>query len=132
MIPPEWQSAEPLHVLARTNQIRLNWDKATDNEQVAGYEIYRSENGGTHFDHIYTVTVSMYSDNMAQSGRAYQYYLRAYDLAGNKSAPSNIVSVEVPMRIALMDEVEEGWERIVLTWFPETIVVPKNFIYWWL
>ncbi|MBS1902820.1 MAG: NADH:flavin oxidoreductase [Bacteroidetes bacterium] len=103
-IAPTWQSAEPLKVLARTNQIRLNWEKAVDNEQVAGYEIWRSEDDGKHFEHIYSVTVSMYSDNLAQSGRKYKYYLRAYDLAGNKSEPSNVVNVEVPMRIALLDE----------------------------
>ncbi|HET9135648.1 MAG TPA: NADH:flavin oxidoreductase [Candidatus Kapabacteria bacterium] len=102
-IAPTWKSSEPLKVLARTNQIRLNWEAAEDNEQVAGYEIWRSENGGKTFDHLYSVTVSMYSDNLAQSGRAYQYYIRAYDLAGNKSNPSNIVSVEVPMKIALLD-----------------------------
>jgi fibronectin type 3 domain-containing protein len=102
-IAPTWKSAEPLKVLARTNQIRLNWEAAEDNEPVAGYDIWRSENGGTSFDHLYSVTVSMYTDNLAQSGRAYQYYIRAYDLAGNKSNPSNTVSVEVPMKIALFD-----------------------------
>ncbi|HYM21045.1 MAG TPA: NADH:flavin oxidoreductase [Candidatus Kapabacteria bacterium] len=103
-IAPEWKSDEPLKFLARTNQIRLNWEAATDNEEVAGYEIWRSENSGKNFDHIYSVTVSMYTDNLAQSGRKYQYYVRAYDLAGNKSTPSNIVNVEVPMKIALMEE----------------------------
>ncbi len=102
-IAPTWQSSEPLQVLARTNQIRLNWEKALDNEQVAGYEIWRSEDDGKNFEHIYSVTVSMYSDNLAQSGRKYQYYLRAYDLAGNKSVPSNVVSVEVPIKIALLE-----------------------------
>jgi 2,4-dienoyl-CoA reductase-like NADH-dependent reductase (Old Yellow Enzyme family) len=102
-IPPTWQSAEPLKILVRTNQIRLNWEKATDNEQVAGYEIWRSENGRT-FDHIYSVTVSMYTDNLAMSGRKYQYYIRAYDLAGNKSENSNIVNADVPLKISLLEE----------------------------
>jgi 2,4-dienoyl-CoA reductase-like NADH-dependent reductase (Old Yellow Enzyme family) len=102
--PPKWQSAEPLKILVRTSQIRLNWEKATDNEAIAGYEIWRSENNGKHFDHIYSVTVSMYTDNLAMSGRKYQYYVRAYDLAGNKSEASNIVYAEVPMRVRLLEE----------------------------
>lgn len=96
---PKWQSAEPLKVLTRTNQIRLNWEQATDNEKVAGYEIWRSENNGKSFDHIYTVGTSMYTDNLAMSGRRYQYYIYAYDLAGNKSEKSNIIHAEMPMMI---------------------------------
>jgi 2,4-dienoyl-CoA reductase-like NADH-dependent reductase (Old Yellow Enzyme family) len=96
---PKWQSAEPLKVLVRTNQIRLNWGQATDNEKVAGYEIWRSENNGKSFDHIYTVGTSMYTDNLAMSGRRYQYYIYAYDLAGNKSDKSNIIHAEMPMMI---------------------------------
>jgi hypothetical protein len=45
----------------------------------------------------------MYTDNVTTSGRAYQYYIRAYDLAGNKSEPSNIVKTEVPMKIDLVE-----------------------------
>lgn len=96
---PKWQSAEPLKALTRTNQIRLNWEQATDNEKVAGYEIWRSENNGKSFDHIYTVGTSMYTDNLAMSGRRYQYFIYAYDLAGNKSEKSNIIHAEMPMMI---------------------------------
>lgn len=96
---PKWNSPEPLKVLVRTNQIRLNWEQATDNEKVAGYEIWRSENNGKSFDHIYTVGTSMYTDNLAMSGRRYQYYIYAYDLAGNKSEKSNIIQAEMPMMI---------------------------------
>jgi 2,4-dienoyl-CoA reductase-like NADH-dependent reductase (Old Yellow Enzyme family) len=100
--PPRWQSGEPLKFLSRTNQIRLNWEKATDNEEIAGYEIWRSTDGGKHFEHYYSVTVTMYTDNVTTSGRTYQYYIRAYDLAGNKSEPSNIIKTEVPMKIDLV------------------------------
>ncbi len=96
---PKWKSPEPLKVLVRTNQIRLNWEQATDNEKVAGYEIWRSENNGKSFDHIYTVGTSMYTDNLAMSGRRYQYYIFAYDLAGNKSEKSNIIYAEMPIMI---------------------------------
>lgn len=101
-VAPEWPSSESLKVLARTNQIRLNWEKATDNEEVAGYEIWRSEDGGKNFSHLYSVQVTMYTDNLTMSGRQYAYYIKAYDLAGNKSAPSNIVKADVPLRIDLL------------------------------
>ena len=98
---PRWQSVEPLKVLVRTGSIRLNWEKATDNEAVMGYEIWRSANGGLTYDHVYSVTVSMYTDNLAVAGSHYLYYIRAYDIAGNKSAKSNIVDVELPVDVAL-------------------------------
>ena len=88
-------------MLVRTSSIRLNWEKASDNEAVMGYEVWRSDDEGNSFKHIYSVTVSMYTDVLAVGGRKYQYYLRAYDIAGNKSVPSNIVKVELPMDIAL-------------------------------
>lgn len=96
---PKWKSPEPLKVLVRTNQIRLNWEQATDNEKVAGYEIWRSENNGKSFSHIYTVGTSMYTDNLAMSGRRYQYYIYAYDLAGNKGEKSNVIHAEMPLMI---------------------------------
>ena len=45
----------------------------------------------------------MYTDNVTTSGRVYQYYIRAYDLAGNKSKPSNTVIAEVPLKIDLVE-----------------------------
>jgi len=100
-VPPVWQSADPLKVLVRTGSVRLNWQKATDNEAVMGYEIWRSDDAGAQFRHIYSVTVSMYTDNLAVAGNHYQYYIRAYDIAGNKSAPSNIISVDLPVDVVI-------------------------------
>jgi len=104
-IAPEWQSAEPLKVLVRIGSIRLNWEKATDNEAVMGYEIWRSADGGVSYGHIYSVTVSMYTDNLAVAGGRYKYYVRAYDIAGNKSAVSNIVDVELPVDVTLPEAI---------------------------
>ena len=98
---PLWKSPEPLKVFVRTGSVRLNWEKAVDNEAVMGYEIWRSENGGESFLHIYSVTVSMYTDNLAVTGNKYQYYIRAYDIAGNKSERSNVVAVELPLMAEL-------------------------------
>ncbi len=100
-IPPEWQSVEPLKILVRVGNIRLNWEQATDNEGIMGYEVWRSDNGGAIYHHIYSITTSMYTDHLAVSGIHYKYYIRAYDFAGNKSGPSNIVEAELPINVVV-------------------------------
>lgn len=103
---PVWQTEAPLTAATRTGAIRLSWKAAKDNEAVMGYEIWRSENTGASFEHIYSVSVSMYTDTLAVSGVSYQYYIRAYDLAGNKSVPSNIISCELPLEVFVPDQSE--------------------------
>ncbi len=66
-----------------------------------GYEIWRSDDGGNTFSHIYSITTSMWTDHLAAAGISYRYYIRAYDLAGNKSEPSNIVRADLPMEVEL-------------------------------
>lgn len=103
-IAPEWPNPEPLAVLVRSGNIRINWKQATDNEAVMGYEIWRSDDGGASFQHIYSITTSMWTDHLAASGITYQYYIRAYDLAGNKSQKSNVVTAELPLEVALPEQ----------------------------
>jgi hypothetical protein len=107
-IPPHWEEAEPLKINIREGSIRLNWHSAKDNEAVMGYEIWRSEAELDGFEHIYSVTVSMYTDTLAVTGRAYRYYVRAYDIAGNKSEPSNIVSGELPFEVEVKTASQRG------------------------
>lgn len=103
-IAPVWTVPEPLAVLVRSGNIRLSWKQATDNEAIMGYEVWRSDDAGASFSHIYSITTSMWTDHLAASGIRYQYYIRAYDLAGNKSAPSNVVPAELPLEVALPAE----------------------------
>jgi hypothetical protein len=105
-VAPVWTAERPLSVLVRTGNIRLNWKPATDNEAIMGYELWRSDDGGQTFAHIYSITTSMYTDHLAAAGVTYQYYVRAYDLAGNKSIPSNIVEAELPMQVIVPTEVK--------------------------
>ena len=100
-IPPEWASENPLKLIVRVGNIRLNWQQATDNEGIMGYEVWRSDNDGTSFHHIYSITTSMYTDHLAVAGIKYKYYVRAYDFAGNKSKASNIIDAELPMEIEI-------------------------------
>ena len=53
----------------------------------------------------------MWTDHLAAAGITYQYYIRAYDLAGNKSTPSNIVTAELPLEVALPSEVKKPIAR---------------------
>ncbi len=103
-IAPVWSVPAPLAVLVRSGNIRLSWKQATDNEAIMGYEVWRSDDAGASFSHIYSITTSMWTDHLAASGIRYQYYIRAYDLAGNKSVPSNVVSAELPLEVALPSE----------------------------
>lgn len=105
-IAPEWSVESPLTATVRTGSIRLSWKAAKDNEAVMGYEIWRSEDNGVTFQHIYSVSVAMYTDTLAVSGHTYQYYIRAYDLAGNKSVPSNRVHAELPLNVFIPDAAE--------------------------
>jgi dimethylglycine catabolism A len=101
LLTKEGAGGGPLSVLVRSGNIRINWKPATDNEAVMGYEIWRSDDGGNTFSHIYSITTSMWTDHLAAAGISYRYYIRAYDLAGNKSEPSNIVRADLPMEVEL-------------------------------
>jgi VCBS repeat-containing protein len=71
-------------------QVDLTWSASTDNVGVAGYTIYRD---GTS---IASVTQNAYSDSTLLPETTYAYSIVAYDAAGNKSAPSDSVSVTTP------------------------------------
>jgi dimethylglycine catabolism A len=110
-IPPVWPIDAPLAILVRSGNIRLSWKLATDNEAVMGYEVWRSDDGGNTFSHIYSITTSMWTDHLAAAGIIYQYYVRAYDLAGNKSVPSNTVNAELPLEVEIPSEIKKPIAR---------------------
>ncbi|HET7064759.1 MAG TPA: NEW3 domain-containing protein [Rudaea sp.] len=76
-------------VSKRTN-LSLTWQAATDNVGVAGYEVWR--NGAR----VATTAARSYAEVLA--GGTYSYYVVAYDAAGNRSGPSNSVSVTIKSR----------------------------------
>lgn len=73
----------------RVDYIALNWDASTDDTGVEGYYVYR--------DDAVIATVgasdSSYSDSDIQAGASYDYYIRAFDEAGNISDASNTVTI---------------------------------------
>lgn len=72
--------------------VALGWSAAVDDIELAGYDIYRD--GGV----IGSVGASSTSfvDGGATAGATHEYFVRAFDTAGNTSVPSNTVVVTLP------------------------------------
>lgn len=70
--------------------INLDWLPATDNEGVVGYEIYDAGTGGL----LTTVSLTNHSFSGLTPTVTYSYYIKALDAAGNKSSPSNVVTIK--------------------------------------
>jgi len=85
-----------------SSQISLAWTGSTDNVGVKGYQIYRAKkNNGkgnkySSFSLIGTSSTTGYTDRSVSSGGAYEFYVKAYDAAGNVSAASNMIAVTAP------------------------------------
>jgi dimethylglycine catabolism A len=91
--PPVWaQGGAELTAEEKTGQIYLEWKEATDNQAIYGYEIFRSEDGD-EFERLHAIKRTHFYDIYVVGGRRYAYYVRAYDLAGNRSEKSNGVSL---------------------------------------
>ena len=82
-------------VASGPTQVNLTWDASTDTggSGLAGYRIFRNGNATP----VATVAVANYSDINLTAGTAYMYVVRAFDGAGNVSAPSTPVSVTTPV-----------------------------------
>jgi 2,4-dienoyl-CoA reductase-like NADH-dependent reductase (Old Yellow Enzyme family) len=100
--PPRWPpEGAGLEAERTPGAVILRWRRATDNEAVYGYDILRSEDGGP-FKHLWAVRGDMrprYEDGAAAAGGRYAYVVRAYDLAGNRSEPSNAVEIDIPLPV---------------------------------
>ena len=68
-------------------QVRLNWNASTDNVGVAGYYVFRN---GVH---VASSAQPSYTDTGLTGATSYSYFVQAFDLAGNVSAPSLTVPV---------------------------------------
>jgi Abnormal spindle-like microcephaly-assoc'd, ASPM-SPD-2-Hydin len=84
---------------AVTYSISLNWDAPSGStDPVAGYNVYRSTDGGASFTKLNTSPDSQadYSDATVQSGTTYVYQVTSVDASGVESAPSNQFPLSVP------------------------------------
>lgn len=84
-VPPSLSGSAP-----NSATVNLSWGAATDNVGVVSYRVFRN---GTE---IGTTTQRTYSDTGRSGSTAYSYVVRAYDKAGNASAPSNTLNITTP------------------------------------
>jgi 2,4-dienoyl-CoA reductase-like NADH-dependent reductase (Old Yellow Enzyme family) len=92
---PEWSAGRELTATALQGRISLLWKRATDAEDVYGYEILRSQDGSDP-EHVTTVKGTSYNDHDVEAGVRYGYRVRAYDLAGNRSEALGPVEAGLP------------------------------------
>ncbi len=88
---PDTQAPSAPTGLAYSNvtqiSVGLSWNASSDNIGVTGYKIYK--NGAF----LANSTSTSYSVNALSAGTTYQFYVKAYDAAGNLSDASSTVSV---------------------------------------
>ncbi|MBS0032487.1 PA14 domain-containing protein, partial [Chitinophaga hostae] len=70
------------------NQVILTWTAASDDAGIAGYDIYANNVLKTSVGNVLTGTVTGLAD-----GTLYNFYVKAKDVSGKTSTPSNQVTV---------------------------------------
>jgi chitodextrinase len=80
-----------LTAVASTGRVDLQWQPATDDIAVTGYELFRN---GTLLAAVGAVT--SYADTAVTPNTTYSYEVRALDAAGNRSPPSLPASATTP------------------------------------
>jgi fibronectin type 3 domain-containing protein len=81
-----------LMAVAGVNSIELAWQPDTE-EDLAGYQVYRSTDGGTPARIAGPVDAPNFSDRTVEIGKKYSYTITAVDRTGNESAHSAAVEV---------------------------------------
>ncbi|MEM9521924.1 MAG: putative Ig domain-containing protein [Actinomycetota bacterium] len=74
------------------DQVVVTWDPATDDRGVTGYLIHRN----WQYYGFVTGDITTFIDDDLEPGSRYRYQIRAQDAAGNNSAPTTRVVVDVP------------------------------------
>ncbi len=81
------------------HEVDLSWSApASSSDPAAGYNVYRSANGGTSYQALGSVAASQttYMDNTAAGGQSYDYIVKSFDSSHVESAASNMTSVTIP------------------------------------
>ena len=83
----------------RHHAVYLQWQSPQYSpDPVAGYNVYRSTDGGATFHKLNTSPIAKpkYVDKTVQSGMAYRYQVKSVDKKGVESGPSNWITLKVP------------------------------------
>jgi fibronectin type 3 domain-containing protein len=86
-----------LKAASAKGKVNLSWSASTDTggSGLAGYRVWRGTGGASgSFTVIGTTAGTSYSDTAVTGNVSYWYRVTAYDVAGNQSAPSNVVSAQ--------------------------------------
>jgi hypothetical protein len=81
------------------HEIDLSWDAPSSSaDPVAGYNVYRSTDGGASFTKLNSSPDAqvVYNDTTISSGASYAYEVKSVDANGVESGPSSQISVSVP------------------------------------
>ena len=126
-------SPQNLKVTSKTiNSITLSWDSSTDNIGVAGYKIYRDGK------EISIATTNQYTDTGLTPGTAYIYVVKAFDINGNISLPSNQITavteydvppqltINLPDRIHIKDTLNISTNPIAVGKLPVVWILQKD------
>ncbi len=70
--------------------VNLNWQASTDNIGVEGYQVFRNNSL------LGNMSGTAYVDTALLASTTYSYHVRAFDAAGNFSAPSSPVNITTP------------------------------------
>jgi len=99
--PPTWPANAHLSAALRPNgQVALAWPAAAAEHGVYGYELLRAVGDGP-LRRLTSSSTTRHADELALAGCRYRYAVRAYDLAGQRSAPLGEALVDVPADYAL-------------------------------
>ncbi|WP_206856567.1 M60 family metallopeptidase [Candidatus Enterococcus mangumiae] len=106
------------------NSAQFSWGPSTDNNRVAGYNVYR--NGVK----VNSVSGSTFTDTNLSSNTAYTYQVSAYDAAGNESEKSQAITITTKDQSVL----EDTW-RIDQVYTTGNLVIYNGIQYrakWWI
>lgn len=84
---------------ASAYEVSLAWQAPdTSADPIAGYDIFRSSDGGATYQQINSSLVSQtdYTDGSVQAGQTYNYMVESVDTSGVQSVPSNLAAVTIP------------------------------------
>lgn len=73
-----------------TTSVTINWSGATDNKGIDRYEVYKD------WGYVTAIWGNSYTVNGLTPGKSYLFYIKTRDKAGNSSAESTKLTVNIP------------------------------------
>jgi len=79
-------------------QVDLSWNAPGTNDPIAGYNVYRSEEGSPSYIIVNDdlVTGTIFVDQTVVNGTFYTYFVEAVDESGASSGPSGAFAIQIP------------------------------------